>query len=74
VKVKQPSKFRPGDTVRLTRQFAHTLESNPKGRGVDWAARRGVVKSCNRSGVLVIWPGRTSTDALPFKAVERADA
>lgn len=40
---------------------------------LNWLKRRGVVRSCNRSYVYVVWAGNTGADQLPHSAVERSE-
>jgi hypothetical protein len=62
--------FRPGDQVRLTRQFASALMSSSRTR-VNWAERVGIVKRASGDRVCIIWVGNSAIDQFPIKAVER---
>ena len=60
--------FPVGAHVKLTDRYAKVLSA---GRGkFKWIGRKGVVASCGRDSVSVLWEGRTSRDWIPIKAVE----
>lgn len=61
-----------GDTVKLKRRYAASL-SKRSGAGVDWIARRGIVKRIGVRGTscAVIWAGNKGPDQIPIGAVEK---
>lgn len=62
--------FAKGARVKLTDRYAKVLSV---GRGkFKWIGRIGVVVSCGRDSVAILWEGRQSKDWLPIKAVELA--
>lgn len=65
-------KFQQGDRVKLTDRFANALMKSEIKRAI-WRNRRGVVHSANSNDVRIMWPGRSSYDVVPLKAVEKVE-
>lgn len=57
-------------TVKLTDRYAAAL-SKAKGNPLRWIGRKGIVVSCSKSAVCIIWEGRKSIDYVPLKGVEQ---
>jgi hypothetical protein len=63
--------FDQGSTVKLTDRYATAL-SKSRGNPRRWIGRKGMVVSCGKDAVCIIWEGRKSLDYVPLKGVELA--